>query len=74
MKKVKFTSYKPQLKAKFKRAVAGTLEALGMKWQEIAVREINTQPRMGKLAGMPQVQWIRGECVQVWSTSEVNRK
>ena len=47
MKKVKFTSYKPQVKAKFKRAVAGTLEALGMKWQEIVVREINTQPRFG---------------------------
>ena len=51
MNKVKFKSYKPQVKAKFKRAVAGTLEALGMKWQEIVVREINTQPRMGKLAG-----------------------
>ena len=51
MKKVKFTSYKPQVKAKFKRAVAGTLEALGMKWHELVVREIHVQPQFGKLAG-----------------------
>ena len=51
MNKVKFTSYKPQVKAKFKRAVAGTLEALGMKWRELVVREIHAQPRFGKLAG-----------------------
>ena len=51
MKKVKFKSYKPQVKAKFKRAVAATLEKLGEKWHELVVREIHVQPRFGKLAG-----------------------
>ena len=47
--KFKFEDNSPAVKAAFAKAVGRTLNALGMKWQEIVTMEIDSMPRFGKL-------------------------